>query len=178
MTMRFDETETVTVKVPAVFTYTDADFKDEDGNGKEYVIDLASLKQVGGDVRAVVTRALLYGWGRALNDAKGSSDTKTEAERMESQGKRYNAIMADTWTVGGGGGAKLDPVFVELRAILQLVRKEAAGAVAKAFKNETDVRKAYGDTATDMWLAAAKKSVLARAALASVEVDVDVQTSK
>ena len=167
-------TETITVEVPSVFTYTDNDFRDDDDNPVELVIDLATVE----DASALVRRGLLYGWGRSLNDSKGSSDTLTVAERMSNQAKRLAAILSNTWTVGGGGGAKADPLFTELRAILQIVRKESANKVVKAFKTRADVVTAYGATQTEIWEAAAKESIALRAKLAPVTVDVDGKEDK
>ena len=164
--IKYGSEKPITVTIPSVFTYTDNDFED---NGKpiERAIDL----NVVDDPAALVTRALLYGWGRSLNDAKGSSESLTEDERRMNQVKRFGAIMSNQWTQGGGGGAKADPILVEVRAIIVTKTRKTLVKVTKRFKTLVDVRKAYGDVVTDMWIAAAQETIENRATLGDADDD-------
>ena len=101
-----------------------------------------------------------------MNDAKGSSEALTETVRRDNQAKRFKAIMDNTWTQGGGGGAKLDPVLVELRAVMQVARAKVGAKAKDAPKSLADIRKAYGTPLVDAWLEAAKAAVLLRIRIA------------
>ena len=161
--IKYDATETVTVEVPAGWTYMDSDI--------ETVHDW-DLRNYDQEARNhMVTRALIYGWGRSLNDAKGSSESKTLGERVASQLARFVAITSCTWVQGGGGGAKADPILVEVRAIIVTKTKKTLVKVTKRFKTLVDVRKAYGDVVTDMWIVAAQETIENRATLGDADDD-------
>ena len=106
-----------------------------------------------------------------MNDAKGSSESLTLPERLANQAHRLHNIIHNTWTQGGGGGAKADPILVEVRAIIVTKTKKTLVKVTKRFKTLVDVRKAYGDVVTDMWIVAAQETIENRATLGDADDD-------
>lgn len=145
---------TITIEVPSTLTYR------APKNGPVYTLDMAAWDQATQNTLAYAL--MLHGFSQKIGDSAAGDEN--DMDRHESRTRVLGNLQSGKWAEKGG--ARLDPVLVEMRGIAVAMKLMKADAARKATEAEIEA-------ATGAKFKALKVRAEAIVALANAPLDVD-----
>lgn len=145
---------TITIEVPATLTYQ------APKNGPKYTLDMAKWSQE--QQNTLCYALMLHGFTQKTGDARAGAENEAEAHKGSL--RVLENLQAGVWAERGG--ARLDPVLVEMRGLAVQFKLMKSDAAKKA--TEAEIEAACGAK-----FAGLKKRAESIVALANAPLDVE-----